>query len=399
MKIAVIILNWNGKALMERFLPSVVAYSAAAPETEGVQASEAEVSRTQAGAQTLETEGVNPLGTAGAKTLEGKAAVPETQQIRPFEVEVVVADNGSTDGSVEWLRAEWPQVKCVCFDRNYGFAEGYNKAVEAVPCDLAVLLNSDVQVTENWLSPLVGYMQAHSDVAACQPKIRAVKSPEYFEYAGAAGGYLDRLGYPFCRGRLQSEVEKDLGQYDTVADVLWATGACLLVRRQAYLDAGGLDAGFFAHMEEIDLCWRLRSRGWRLVCVPQSVVYHLGGATLSADNPRKTFLNFRNNLLMLYKNLPDKDLRRTMRLRALFDWLAALFFLLKGETGNFRAVFQARREFRRLKPQWTPMRERIRREAVLEFIPEIYSGISVLDFYLKGKKTFDRLVWKSGRCR
>ncbi len=341
-KVSVIILNWNGKSLMERYLPTVVA------------------------------------GTP-------------TQLTPDVEAEVAVADNGSTDGSQDWLREHWPGVRLVCFDRNYGFAEGYNKAVEAVACDYAVLLNSDVRVEDGWLLPLVDYMEVHEEVAACQPKILSDREPGMFEYAGAAGGFIDRLGYPFCRGRIQSLVEEDRGQYDNVTDIFWATGACLMVRRDDYLRAGGLDGGFFAHMEEIDLCWRLRSMCRRLVCIPQSRVFHLGGGTLDASNPRKTFLNFRNNLLMLYKNLPEKKLRCVMFQRSLLDVMAAFFFLLKGETGSFKAVFRARREFRRLKKQWAPVREQVQRQALKADIPEIYPGISIFSFYFKGWKTFDRL--------
>jgi len=339
-KVAVIILNWNGQALMERYLPSVL-------------------SRTQM---------------AGA--------------------EVVVADNGSTDGSVDWLQTQYPGLRLVLLDRNYGFAEGYNRAVEAVEAEYVVLLNSDIEVAENWLEPLVGYMDGHPEVAACQPKILSDRNREYFEHAGAAGGFIDRLGYPFCRGRIQSMVEKDRGQYDTVMDVFWTTGACLMIRRRDYLEAGGLDADFFAHMEEIDLCWRLRLAGRRLVCLPESRVYHLGGGTLNAQNPRKTFLNFRNNLLMLYKNLPAERLRSVMWQRWVLDMVAAVFFLLKGETGNFSAVFKARRAYRQMKPLMHAKRAEIQARAGRHRIPEIYPGISTLDFFLKGRKTFDQLRFK-----
>ena len=249
-KIAVVILNWNGCEMLRSFLPSVVRYS----KTEGAK--------------------------------------------------IYVADNGSTDASVDMLRQEFPDVHLIILKENLGFAEGYNLALQQVSAEYVMLLNSDVEVTEHWLVPLVSYMDAHPEVAACQPKIRSWRQKELFEYAGAAGGFIDRYGYPFCRGRIMSAVEKDNGQYDTVVPVFWATGAALFIRRKDYLDAGGLDGRFFAHMEEIDLCWRLRARGRMLVCVPQSTVYHVGGATLKKENPHKTFLNFRNNLVMLYKNLP-----------------------------------------------------------------------------------------------
>ncbi|MBQ9202530.1 MAG: glycosyltransferase family 2 protein [Bacteroidales bacterium] len=338
--VAVIILNWNGQTLMEHYLPSVLAHT------------------------------------------------------RGDGIEVVVADNGSTDGSVDWLQTQYPGLRLVLLDRNYGFAEGYNRAVEAVEAEYVVLLNSDIEVAEGWLEPLVGYMDSHPEVAACQPKILSDRNREYFEHAGAAGGFIDRLGYPFCRGRIQSLVEKDRGQYDSVADIFWATGACLMIRREDYLQAGGLDADFFAHMEEIDLCWRLRLAGRRLVCLPESQVFHLGGGTLNAQNPRKTFLNFRNNLLMLYKNLPSERLRSVMWQRWVLDMVAAVFFLFKGETKNFAAVFKARCAYRQMKPLMQPKRAEIQARACQHCIPEIYPGISTLDFFLRGKKTFDSLSFK-----
>lgn len=222
------------------------------------------------------------------------------------EAEVVVADNGSTDNSIALLQEKFPSVRIIQLDKNYGFAEGYNQALKQLDNEYTVLLNSDVEVTPDWLDAPLAALEADATIAAAQPKIRAQRNKEYFEYAGAAGGYMDIYGYPYCRGRMLHVVEKDEAQYDTPADILWATGACLFIRTAVYKEIGGLDAGFFAHQEEIDMCWRLRSRGYRLVCTPQSVVYHVGGATLQVESPRKTFLNFRNNLLMLYKNLPEK---------------------------------------------------------------------------------------------
>ena len=253
-KLSIVILNWNGAEMLRKFLPSVITHS----EGEGI--------------------------------------------------EVCVADNASTDNSLEVMRTEFPDVRLILLDRNYGFAEGYNRALAEVDAEYSLLLNSDVEVAEGWLSPMLAYMDAHPEVAACQPKIRSWHRREEFEHAGACGGYMDKYGYPFCRGRMMDTVEVDAGQYDTVVPVFWATGAALLVRTADYREAGGLDARFFAHMEEIDLCWRLRSRGRGIVCIPQSVVFHVGGATLNKNNPRKTYLNFRNNLLMLYKNLPEEEL-------------------------------------------------------------------------------------------
>lgn len=264
-KIAVVILNWNGCDMLRSFLPSVVRFS----EVDGAV--------------------------------------------------VYVADNGSTDASVAMLRREFPSVHLILLEENHGFADGYNLALKQVEAEYVVLLNSDVEVTEHWLVPLAEYMDAYPETAACQPKIRSWRNKGQFEYAGAAGGFIDRYGYPFCRGRIMGVVEEDKGQYDTVIPIFWATGAALFIRLADYREAGGLDGRFFAHMEEIDLCWRLRARGRQLACIPQSVVFHVGGATLKKENPRKTFLNFRNNLVMLYKNLPQEDLASVMRVRAVLD--------------------------------------------------------------------------------
>ena len=264
-RVSVVILNWNGSALMERYLPSVVRYS-------------------------------------------------------PAEwADVIVADNGSTDDSLQMLADKFPSVQIIRMDKNYGFAEGYNLALKQISHPYCVLLNSDVEVTPNWLDAPCRLLDTHPDVVAVQPKIKADDQRAFFEYAGASGGFMDKYGYPFCRGRLLHIVEEDSGQYDTLIDVLWATGACLFIRTDVYKAVGGLDGDFFAHQEEIDMCWRLRARGYRLVCTPQSVIYHKGGGTLNVESPRKTFLNFRNNLLMLYKNLPDKDLKPVMRLRFWLD--------------------------------------------------------------------------------
>ena len=327
-KIAVVILNWNGCEMLRSFLPSVVRYSAA----------------------------------------EG--------------TEVYVADNGSTDASVEMLRREFPSVHLIILNENHGFAEGYNLALQQISAKYAVLLNSDVEVTEHWLVPLADYMDAHPEVAACQPKIRSWRHKELFEYAGAAGGFIDRYGYPFCRGRIMGTVERDNGQYDTVVPVFWATGAALFIRRKDYLDAGGLDGRFFAHMEEIDLCWRLRARGRMLVCVPQSTVYHVGGATLKKESPRKTFLNFRNNLVMLYKNLPPEELASVMRVRTVLDYAAALSFLLKGQLPNMWAVIRARRAFRSLRSSFASAREENLKKTCLPVIPDRTKNSILSQFYL-----------------
>ena len=336
-KVSVVILNWNGVGMLQKFLPKVIEYS------------------------------VN----------QG--------------VEICVADNASTDESVSYLQANFPNVRLILLDKNYGFAEGYNRALQQVEAEYVVLLNSDVEVTSHWLEPLVEYMDAHPEVAACQPKIRSERNKEYFEYAGAAGGYIDKYGYPFCRGRIFEVVEKDEGQYDTIQPIFWATGAALFIRLKDYQEAGGLDGRFFAHMEEIDLCWRLRSRGRGIVCIPQSVVYHVGAATLKKENPRKNFLNFRNNLLMLYKNLPEKDLKRVMFVRGILDGVAAVVFLLKGEKEAAKTVLQARKEFKRIRPDFESSRGENLAKAVTDAIPEKVAYSILWKFHACGKKSFSKL--------
>ena len=335
--IAIVILNWNGRDMMRRFLPSVIAHSSALAE-------------------------------------------------------VIVADNGSTDGSCEMLTEEFPSVRQIVLTENYGFAEGYNRALSGLEADYYLLLNSDVEVKDDWLAPLYEYMEQHPEVAACQPKLLAQREPDTYEYAGAMGGLVDRYGYPYCRGRLFDTVEKDHGQYDADAtSLLWATGAALLVRRKDWEASGGLDGRFFAHMEEIDLCWRLCCRGRKVVCVPESRAYHVGGASLAQGNPRKTFLNFRNNLLMLYKNLPDESLRSVLRMRCLLDYVAAAKFLLSGEAANARAVVRARREFARLRPEFAPQRaENLRQMRVAH--PAGHTSLCLLwQYYARGRKLFSQL--------
>ena len=336
-KVSVVILNWNGEQMLRQFLPTVVSCSAGE------------------------------------------------------EVEVCVADNASTDASVQWLRNEFPAVRLIVLDRNYGFAEGYNRALEQVDAEYVVLLNSDVEVTPHWLEPLVTFMDAHQEVAACQPKLLDQRKKSFFEYAGAAGGYLDKYGYPFCRGRIFDVVEEEDGQYETSVPVFWVSGAAMFIRLKDYREVGGLDNRFFAHMEEIDLCWRLKSRGKELMYIPQSRVFHVGGATLNKDNPRKTFLNFRNNLLMLYKNLPEAELASVMCIRGWLDLLAACVFFLKGERGNARAVFQARKEFKQLRASYQQQRKENLEKSVVASIPE-RSPFSILwKFHIGRKKRFSQL--------
>lgn len=342
-KVSVVILNWNGEEMLRKFLPSVCKYS----------------------------------------------------KLEQGDVEICVADNGSTDGSLNLLDEEFPSVRQIRFEENHGFAEGYNKAIQLINAEYVVLLNDDVEVTENWLEYMVAYMDSHPNVAACQPKILSYKDKEegrkVFEYAGASGGYLDKYGYPFCRGRIFGTVETDKGQYDTDTMVFWASGASLLVRLEDYQAVGGLDGRFFAHMEEIDLCWRLRGRGKGIVCLPKSVVYHVGAASLKKENPQKTYLNFRNNLLMLYKNLPQPELKRIMRCRYFLDLLAALVFFLKGNRDNAAAVLNARKDYKKMHYAFASERSRNIISSNDEIIPERVSYSILWAYYLKGKKRFSQL--------
>lgn len=301
-------------------------------------------------------------------------------------VEVVVADNGSTDSSRDVLRKEFPSVRVIEFDRNYGFAEGYNRALAETDSTYIVLLNSDVEVTAGWLLPLLDYMDNHPSVAAVQPKILSDTDRKRFEHAGAAGGYLDALGYPFCRGRIVGYTAEDRGQYDMPADVLWTSGACMCVRTDIYKRVGGLDAAFFAHMEEIDFCWRLNCRGYRLVCLPKSKVYHLGGGALNYESPRKTYLNFRNNLLMLYKNLPARYLLWVLLVRFFLDYVAALQLLLTGKPANARAAVKARLDYRRMKPQMKAAREENMRLAKVPYPQTICRRSVIWDYYIRQKR-------------
>ena len=332
---AVVILNYNGAGMLRRFLPSAIKYSP--------------------------------------------------------EASIYVADNGSSDESCDVVRNEFPAVKLMVLDHNYGFAEGYNRALAQVDEEYAVLLNSDVEVTRGWLSPMTQFLDSNPEVAACQPKLLSFKQKDFFEYAGAAGGFIDKWGYTFCRGRIFNTVERDSGQYDDTTDVFWATGAALMIRNEVYKNNGGLDGRFFAHMEEIDLCWRLRSRGYRIACVPQSHVYHVGGATLKKENPQKTYLNFRNNLLMIYKNAPDCQLKKIMLFRKVFDNVAALKFLASGDYAAFKAVRKARRDFKAMRSGYDKARAENMKLAVTTRIPEVLKSSILYKYYLGFKHTYSSL--------
>ena len=331
----IVILNWNGVDHLRRFLPSVVA---AAPEG----------------------------------------------------VEVIVADNGSTDASVAVLGEEFPSVRVLRMDRNYGFAGGYNRALEQVEADYYLLLNSDVETPEGWLQPLTECLDRNPDVAVVAPKLISSEERRMFEYAGAAGGYIDLLGYPFCRGRILRTVEEDRGQYDDARDVFWVSGAAFCCRAEVFRALGGFDDDFFAHMEEIDLCWRMQLAGYRVRVVPESRVYHLGGGTLQTDSPSKVFYNHRNNLAMLYKCSSSGQRLLVAVMRPALDLLAALSYLLQGRADNFRAVFRAWRDFFRWHPALAKKRRAIqssRRSAA----KHVYGGSIVLR-YLLGGRTFGRLM-------
>lgn len=339
-KVAVVILNWNGERFLRQFLPVLVANT----------------------------------------NYEG--------------AEIIIADNASTDGSINYLKSDFPNLKTIILDKNYGFAGGYNKALEQITAEYYVLLNSDVEVTEDWLQPMVHFLESNKDVVACQPKIKAFHTKNYFEHAGACGGFIDYLGFPFCRGRVLGVTEKDKGQYDEVCDVFWATGACLLIRSDIFWKVGALDETFFAHMEEIDLCWRLNARGYRIVCVPQSTVYHVGGGTLNVESPHKTYLNFRNNLLMLYKNLPQQSLSKIMKWRRIIDYVAAIQLYVTGKPKNAAAVIKARKDFKVMQPDFVEKRNENILFATRTYCDEMIKKSIIVEYYFKNNKKFSKIVAK-----
>lgn len=338
-KLAIVILNWNGKQMLQTYLPKVLACSR-------------------------------------------------------DEAVVYVADNASTDDSLAMLNEKFPEVRQIVLDKNWGFADGYNKALARVDAEYYVLLNSDVEVTPGWLTPLVSFMDAHPEVCACQPKLLSVADKSKFEYAGACGGFLDRYGYPYCRGRVFDTVEQDNGQYDDIHEVLWTTGACMMVRSKDYWAVNGLDGRFFAHNEEIDMCWRMRMMGRQLFCIPQSKVYHVGGGTLPKGNPMKTYLNFRNNLTMLYKNLPEKELRYVMRVRWFLDYVAAWqTLILNRNVGDFKAIYRARHDFMKWRTEFRPERKEHQIDRVEPRVPRTLrtSFCLVWQYYARGRKKYTDL--------
>ena len=332
MKTSIVILNWNGCHFLEKYLPGVVSCS----------------------------------------------QLPD--------VEVIVADNASNDDSVTYLQENHPQIRIIRLDRNYGFAEGYNRTLQQLDADFYVLLNSDVEVTEGWLQPMLDLMQKKPDMAACMPKIRSTADRSLFEYAGAAGGFMDKYGYTFCRGRLFQTVEKDAGQYDSEMEIFWATGACCMIRAKLFSEMGGFDSLFFAHMEEIDLCWRLKNAGYTIWYTPNSVVYHVGGGMLPQSSPLKTFLNYRNNLLMMYKNLsPRHHRRRIMYIRMTLDGLSVVYSLLKGDFSTLKTVWKAHQEYRKLRREYRLPSEKTGYPSC------VYQRSVVYQYFIKRHQTFENL--------
>jgi GT2 family glycosyltransferase len=331
--VAVVILNWNGASFLEKFLPNVL-------------------------------------------------------HCTGNDAEVIVADNGSTDNSVVFMQEHFPDVRLILNNQNFGYAEGYNVALSQIDADYYVLLNSDVEVTSNWISPIIELMEADKSVAACQPKLLSYTCRQELEYAGAGGGFIDKLGYPFCRGRLFQTPEQDIGQYDDTREIFWASGACMFVRASVFQGVGGLDKDFFAHMEEIDFCWRVKNLGYRIMYCGKSVIYHVGGGSLPKSAARKTYLNIRNNLIMIYKNIPDRELRKTFLKRYFLDGIAAIHFLFS--SGSFKscwAVARAHASFQRTKRRTMVKRRRIKKQ----YVSNIYQGSIVKDYYLFGKRHFEQL--------
>ena len=336
-KVAIVILNWNGANLLRQFLPSVVQFS------------------------------------------------------KGDFTEIIVADNGSTDESLSILSNEFPEVKALDLKQNFGFARGYNETLKQIEADYFVILNSDVEVSAGWLDAPVRLMEADKKIAAVQPKILSYNQKTHFEYAGAAGGFIDKFGYPFCRGRIFDEVEADNGQYDDVVDIFWATGACMFVRSDLFNAVGGFDADFWAHMEEIDLCWRLKNRGFRVVYTPESTVYHLGGGSLSYDNPKKLYLNFRNNLWLLYKNLPANQLFPILFFRMNLDGVAAFKLLAEFNFNGILSVLKAHFYFYYSLPTLHRKRKQSAPEGNIDISSGRLAKSIVFQFYVRKKKRFSEI--------
>jgi GT2 family glycosyltransferase len=336
MKVAVVILNWNGKGFLQKFLPSVIDFNASFSE-------------------------------------------------------IIVADNASTDDSVAFLEKHYPQVRIIVNAENGGFAKGYNDALQRVDAEYYVLLNSDVEVTPGWITSVISLMDTDPAIAACQPKIKAFHNKNLFEYAGAAGGFIDKYGYPFCRGRIFKSAEEDKGQYDDVREIFWATGACMFVRAACFHKVNGFDADFFAHMEEIDLCWRLKNLGYKIMYCPDSVVYHVGGGTLNKTSPRKTYLNFRNNLSLITKNHPPGFFVLKLLWRMVLDGVAGVNYLASGEFSHFRAILKAHFSFYRSFSVTMKKRRLLKKEIKHYTRSAVYLRSILADYYIRGKRKFTEL--------
>jgi len=336
-KTAVVILNWNGIGWLQKFLETAVRFS------------------------------------------------------KRSDTELYLADNGSTDGSAEWVSQNFRDVRTIRFDSNHGFAGGYNLALKQIDARYFVLLNSDAEVTEGWLDPMIKHLDQNPDVAACQPKIRSFLNRDHFEYAGAAGGFIDKFGYTFCRGRIFEHVEKDNGQYDNETDIFWSSGACMMIRSEAWEKCGGFDGNFFAHMEEVDLCWRFHLSGYRVSFIPGSTVYHAGGGALPYNSKLKTYLNFRNNLYLLYKNLPDKNLHRTIFIRKILDGVAAIVFIFRGRPGNAKSVWKAHIDYYKNLKSLKTGRRSVKNLTINKSEGLMVNKSIVFRFYIKGQKTFSSL--------
>ncbi len=331
MKIAIVILNWNGEVLLERFLPSVIEYSS--------------------------------------------------------DAEIYVADNASTDGSISFLKNNYPTIRIIQNSSNGGYAKGYNEALKHVKADVFCLLNSDVEVTENWLDPIVQAFESIPKASVIQPKILDLLKPDHFEYAGAAGGFIDRLGYPFCRGRIFQHLEQDTGQYNDTIEIFWATGACMFVKREVFRSLGGFDTDYFAHQEEVDFCWRAKNKGHKIYYVGNSKVYHLGGSTLSNMNPKKTYLNFRNSLFTITKNLPLTKAFLIIFIRLLLDGIAAVRFIFQLRFKHCFAILRAHLSFYRQFPKMLKKREKT------NFIIKYHTTTSIVwSYFVHGVKKFNILV-------
>jgi len=339
-KIAVVILNWNGEKLLSKFIPSVIENSIA------------------------------------------------------DNLDIIVADNASTDDSIALLKRDFPSVRLIALDKNYGFADGYNKALSQIKADYFILLNSDVEVSKNWIEPCIKQFEADDKIAAIQPKILSYNEPETYEYAGASGGFIDKFGYPFCRGRILNRMEKDVGQYNTSTQIFWASGACMFIKVDLFKKAGGFDGDFWAHMEEIDLCWRLKSMGYKIVYEPNSVVYHLGGGTLSYGNPKKVYLNFRNDLWMLFKNLPKDEFKRKFLIRMILDGIAAIKFIFGFHFRSFWAVLKAHLALYKNLHQLFKKRREVQKNVVVNHHPEIYSKSIMWKFFIQNKTKFSELKFQ-----